>query len=153
VRSNLKIGTERLVHTGPKTQSPWRGPRMPRCMFGSRNTQRQTQRRDGDCGLGRYLASSFGPTSSLRQIRGVLGDSRRYRLHQTPNAKRCTFLSLPTSVRLFDALITDYRSDYRLLARPPRPVTLLQMYIEFDLPGLQSISESPALFRISTPID
>ncbi len=30
VWSNLKIGTERLVDTGPKTQSPWRGPRMPR---------------------------------------------------------------------------------------------------------------------------
>src|SRR5260370_25997773 len=27
VWSNLKIGTEQLVQTGPKTQSPWRGPR------------------------------------------------------------------------------------------------------------------------------
>jgi hypothetical protein len=60
-------------HTGPKTQSPWPGPRMPRCMVGSRNTQRQTHRRDGDCGLGRYHASSFGAASSLRQISGVLG--------------------------------------------------------------------------------
>jgi len=50
---------------------------------------------------------------------GCFGDSRRNRLHQTPNAKRCMFLSFPTSVRLFDALITDYRiviTDYWLNA-------------------------------------
>jgi hypothetical protein len=45
----------------------------------------QTQRRDGDCGLGRYHASSFGPTSSLRQNQGWFRDSRR--LYQTPNVK------------------------------------------------------------------
>jgi hypothetical protein len=32
VCSNLKIGTERLVTPVPKAQSPWRGPRMPRCL-------------------------------------------------------------------------------------------------------------------------
>src|SRR5260221_8663717 len=96
VWSNLKIGTTRLVHTGLKRQPPWRGPRMLRCMIGSRNTQRQTQRRDGDCGLGRYHASSFGPTSSLRQNQGCFRDSRRYRLQQTPNAEPM-FLPFSTS--------------------------------------------------------
>jgi hypothetical protein len=45
-------------------------------------------------------ASSFGPTSSLRQNQGYFRESRRlYWLHQTPNAKRCMFLSPSTSVR------------------------------------------------------
>jgi hypothetical protein len=74
-------------HTGPKTQSPLRGPRMPRCMVGSRNTQRQTHRRDGGCGLGRHHASSFGSASSLRQIRVFWGQSP---LPVTPDAERET---------------------------------------------------------------
>ena len=132
VWSNLKIGPVRLVHNGPKTPSPWPDPRMPRCMVGSRNTQRQTQRRDGDCGLERYHASSFGPTPSLRQIRcflGIrrrpssshLGGSRRTKSDRqvaatgctTPNAKRCMFLFFSTSV------VSDHQAPS--LASPSRP--------------------------------
>jgi hypothetical protein len=36
---------------------------------------------------------------------------------------------------------------------PSPPLTLFQMYVEFDLPGLQSVSETSALFRIGTPVD
>jgi hypothetical protein len=76
----------RIRPKGVVGQSPLRGPRMPRCMVGSRNTQRQTHRRDGDCGLGQYHASSFGSASSLRQIRGVLGTVAAV----TPDAERET---------------------------------------------------------------
>jgi hypothetical protein len=96
---------------------------MPRCLVGSRNTQRQRQRRDGDCGLGRYHASSFGPTSSLRQTQGCFGDSRRYRLHQDAQRETLYVQVFPTSARLFDALITDYRiviTDYWLSRRRDR---------------------------------
>ena len=111
VWSKLKTGTERLVHNGPKTQSPWPDPRMPRCMVGSRNTQRQTQRRDGDSGLERYHVSSFGPTSSLRH-QGVL-ETVLATGCTTPNAKRCMFLFFSTSV------VSDHQSPS--LASPSRP--------------------------------
>ena len=87
-------------------------------MVGSRNTQRQTQRRDGDCGFGRYHASSFGPNSSLRQIRVFWGQSPQ---PVAPDAERETlYVPVLSDQRpLFDALITDYRiviTDYWLNA-------------------------------------
>jgi hypothetical protein len=71
-------------------------------------------------GLGRYHASSFGPTSSLRQNQGCFRDSRLW-LHQPPNAKRGTlhFPAVSDQRPLFDALITVTAGQSRSTSRPP----------------------------------
>src|SRR4030088_574970 len=55
VRSNLKLERSDSFTLAPK-RSRLGVVRECRDASGSRNTQRQTQRRDGDCGLGRYHA-------------------------------------------------------------------------------------------------
>jgi hypothetical protein len=99
VSLNLEIGPERPIHTGPKTQSPWRS--LPK------------QRTQGD-GKGWRLRLSVCPTNRFiplfwsKTLTAYAGQSPLPKTPEPDKVRASAVPALSTSSRYLFRLITDY---------------------------------------------